>query len=253
LSRLLKLPERLGTLIAVGTSICGVSAIAAAGPAINARDEEISYAVAVITIFGLIATLVYPYAANEIFAGNALEAGLFLGTSVHDTAQVMGSAMVFCEVFSSQPCLDVATITKMVRNVFMALVIPFMALYYNRRMVREGKSDEKRTSIGKLVPLFVIGFVLFAVLRSVGDAYIKSGSSAFGIWNSTAWNGVCSGVKVWATRFMVVALAGVGLSTRFSIIKGLGIKPFIVGLGAALIVGLVSIVAISLLGAFVAL
>ena len=70
LNKWLKLPERLGTLIAVGTSICGVSAIVATGPAINAKDEEVTYAVSVITIFGIIATLVYPYAANAIFVGD---------------------------------------------------------------------------------------------------------------------------------------------------------------------------------------
>ena len=64
INKWLKLPERLGTLIAVGTSICGVSAIVATGPAIDAEDEEVAYAVAVITIFGLVATLVYPYLAN---------------------------------------------------------------------------------------------------------------------------------------------------------------------------------------------
>jgi uncharacterized membrane protein YadS len=95
--------------------------------------------------------------------------------------------------------------------------------------------------------------MVFAVLRSVGDAYIKVGSNAFGIWNSAAWKDICSGIKIWATRFMVVALAGVGLNTRFNILKGLGIKPFLVGLGAALIVGVVSIITISILGTFVAL
>jgi uncharacterized integral membrane protein (TIGR00698 family) len=69
LSNWLKLPERLGALVAVGTSICGVSAIVATGPAVDAEEEEVAYAVAVITIFGLLATLVYPYAANAIFAG----------------------------------------------------------------------------------------------------------------------------------------------------------------------------------------
>jgi uncharacterized integral membrane protein (TIGR00698 family) len=253
LNRLLKLPERLGTLIAVGTSICGVSAIVAAGPAIDARDEEISYAVAVITIFGLIATLFYPYAANAIFAGNAVKAGMFLGTSVHDTAQVMGSSMVYCDVFSRPHCLDVATVTKMVRNVFMALVIPLMAIYYHHRMSRKGRDTAEHTSIVKLLPVFVIGFLIFAVLRSAGDAYVRAGSDAFGIWDAAAWKSVCSVVKGWSGRFMVVALAGVGLNTRFSMLKGLGIKPFIVGLGAALIVGIVSTITISLLGAFVTL
>jgi uncharacterized integral membrane protein (TIGR00698 family) len=248
-----RLPERLGTLIAVGTSICGVSAIVATGPAIDAEDEEVAYAVAVITIFGLLATLVYPYAANLIFAGEALKVGLFLGTSVHDTSQVVGSAKVHADVFAAPLALDVATVTKLVRNVFMAVVIPFMAFYYARKTAGQGDSAAKKTSFVKLLPLFVVGFVVVAVIRSVGDAGINAGGNAFGLWGDAAWKAIYTFVKSWAGNLLVVALAGVGLSTDFRAFKGLGIKPFFVGLCAALAVGVVSFVAITLLGSFVTL
>jgi uncharacterized integral membrane protein (TIGR00698 family) len=251
LNRWLRLPERLGTLIAIGTSICGVSAIVAAAPAIDAKDEEVSYAVAVITVFGILATFVYPYAAYHMFAGDAVKSGLFLGTSVHETAQVTGAAMIFSEVHALPLGLDVATVTKMVRNVFMALVIPMMALYYSRRTADEERGVETQTSIAKLFPLFIIGFLTFAAIRSIGDAGIKVGGSAFGLWHDAAWTDIHSGIKHWAANLLVLALAGVGLNTRFHVLKGLGLKPFIVGLGAALVVGVVSFVAIAILGAFV--
>ena len=251
INKWLKLPERLGTLIAVGTSICGVSAIVATGPAIDAEDEEVAYAVAVITIFGLLATLVYPYLANLIFAGDPVRAGLFLGTSVHDTSQVTGSALVFADVFSLPRAIDVATVTKLVRNVFMAVVIPLMALYYTRRTAAQG--EEKKISFVKLLPLFLVGFLILAVLRSIGDAGVNGSGRAFGLWDNDAWKDLFGFVNTWAVNFLVVALAGVGLSTSFRTFKGLGVKPFFVGLGAALMVGVVSFVAISLLGAFVAL
>ena len=253
ISKWLRLPERLGTLIAVGTSICGVSAIVATGPSIDAEEEEVAYAVAVITIFGLLATLAYPYVTNAIFAGEALKVGLFLGTSVHDTSQVVGSAKVYADVFSAPLALDVATVTKLVRNVFMAAVIPFMAFYYARKTRVEGGSAGKKTNILKLLPLFVIGFLIVAVMRSVGDAGINAGGHAFGLWDSAAWKGIHGFIKTWAGNLLVVALAGVGLSTDFRTFKGLGIKPFLVGLGAALVVGVVSFIAISLLGSFVTL
>jgi uncharacterized integral membrane protein (TIGR00698 family) len=239
----LRLPERLGALIAVGTSICGVSAIVATGPAIDAEDEEVAYAVAVITTFGIFATLVYPYLADFIFAGDPTKVGLFLGTSVHDTSQVTGSALVFSQVFNLPKALDVATVTKLVRNVFMAAVIPFMAFYYARKTQGSEEAVGTKTSFVKLLPLFVVGFLIMAVIRSLGDA----------LWAGAAWSDVVSFTKTWAVNLLVVALAAVGLSTSFKILKGLGIKPFIVGLGAALIVGLVSFVAISLLGTFVTL
>ena len=249
INKWLKLPERLGALIAVGTSICGVSAIVATGPAINAKDEEMTYAVSVITIFGIIATLIYPYAANVIFMGDPVKAGLFLGTSIHDTSQVTGAALVFSDVFSLTRCLDVATVTKLVRNVFMVAVIPFMAFYYTKT-AGQGESEDK-TGFAKLLPLFIVGFLACAALRSIGDAGISAGGDAFGLWDSTTWKGIYSFIKDWAVNFLVVALAGVGLSTRFRILKGLGIQPFVVGLGAALMVGVVSFIAISLLGTFV--
>jgi uncharacterized integral membrane protein (TIGR00698 family) len=247
----LKLSERLGALIAVGTSICGVSAIVATGPAIDAEDEEVAYAVAVITIFGLLATLVYPYLANLIFAGEALKVGLFLGTSVHDTSQVVGSAKVYADVFSAPLALDTATVTKLVRNVFMAAVIPFMAFYYARKTNDE--QSAKRTNILKLLPLFVVGFLIMAAIRSIGDAGINAGGQAFGLWDADEWEAIHGFVKTWAGNFLVVALAAVGLTTDFRTFRGLGIKPFLVGLGAALIVGAVSFIAISLLGSFVTL
>lgn len=250
INRWLKLPERLGTLIAVGTSICGVSAIVATGPAIDAEEEEVAYAVAVITIFGLLATLVYPYAANLLFAGDAVKVGLFLGTSIHDTSQVTGAALVYSEVFSAPAALDAATVTKLVRNVFMAAVIPLMALYYARRA--EGEFGGKKTPISKLLPQFVLGFLALAVIRSIGDAGLNGGGNAFGIWNAAGWKSFYGFFATWAVNLMVVALAGVGLKTQLSIIKGLGIKPFLVGLVAALMVGVVSFIAISLLGSFVA-
>jgi uncharacterized integral membrane protein (TIGR00698 family) len=255
INRWLDLPERLGALIAVGTSICGVSAIVATGPAVNADDEEVAYAVAVITIFGLTATLVYPYLAHLIFGGQALSVGLFLGTAIHDTSQVVGAAKVYADVFSAPVALDVATVTKLVRNLFMATVIPFMALYYARGQAGRDRGETPRRGGGffRLLPLFVVGFVAMSVFRSAGDAGIKMGGLAFGVWDEATWTEIYTVLQTWAGYLLVVALAGVGLSTDLRTLKGLGIKPFFVGLGAAVVVGVISFAAISLMGSLVAL
>ncbi|MCJ7566580.1 MAG: putative sulfate exporter family transporter [Anaerolineales bacterium] len=251
ISKWFNVPERLGILIAVGTSICGVSAIVATGPALDADDEEVAYAVAVITIFGLLATLVYPYVTHTIFDGNALKAGLFLGTSIHDTSQVVGSATVYTDVFSAPLVLDTAMVTKLVRNVFMAAVIPFVALNYTRKT--QAESSGKKTNFLKLLPLVVLGFLTISVIRSIGDAMLNTGGNALGLWDAESWHDIYTFVKTWAGYFLVIALAGVGLNTNFRTFKVLGIKPFLVGLGAALVVGIVSYIAISLLGSFVTL
>ena len=157
------------------------------------------------------------------------------------------------DVFSAPLALDVATVTKLVRNVFMAAVIPFMAFYYAGRHARQtqGESSGKKANFLKLLPLFVVGFLIMAVIRSVGDAGIKAGGNAFGLWDSAAWKSIYGSIKTWAVNLLVVALAGIGLGADFRTLRGLGVKPFLVGLSAALLVGGVSFIAISLLGSFV--
>jgi uncharacterized integral membrane protein (TIGR00698 family) len=247
----LRLPQRLGALIAAGTSICGVSAIVATAPAIDAKEEEVAYAVAVITIFGLLATVTYPYLAHAMFMGHAVKVGLFLGTAVHDTSQVVGSAKVYADAFGAPVALDVATVTKLVRNVFMVAVIPFMAYYHARKTQAQDGLARPRINPLRLVPLFVVGFLAMATVRSLGDAMILAGRSALGLWDPETWEAIYTFITTWAGHFLVLALAAVGLSTDIRSFQGLGIKPFLIGLGAALGVGVVSFAAISLLGSLV--
>jgi uncharacterized membrane protein YadS len=132
----------------------------------------------------------------------------------------------------------------------MAGVIPFMAYYYAHR-TQSGDFKGKKTSIIKLFPVFILGFLTMAVLRSLGDAGINAGGRAFGIFEGTAWFEVIAFIKKWAEICLVAALAGVGLSTDFQSFKSLGVKPFFVGLCASAAVGGISTLAIKLLGSFV--
>ena len=122
-----KIPEKLSLLIAVGTSICGATAIAALAPSINAKKTEITYAIANITVFGLFAMFFYPIISNIIFLNDALSVGLFLGSSIHETAQVAGSAMIYSTQYQNHDVVDIATVTKLLRNTLMVIVIPFLA------------------------------------------------------------------------------------------------------------------------------
>lgn len=242
-TRWLKLPARLGTLIAVGSSICGVSAIVATAPAIDAEEEEVAYAVAVITVFGIAATLLYPYLAYWLFAGDPVRSGLFLGTAIHDTSQVTGAGLVYADLFAAPQALNVATVTKLIRNVFLILVVPLMALRYARTSTSQ--DSENKINVRKLVPFFIVGFLALAAVRTLGDAGLAATGRAWWMWDAATWQGLHGTLKQWAVNFLAVALAGVGLSTRFSAFKGLGIKPFLVGLIAAVTVGGISIAAIA--------
>lgn len=256
-TRLLKLPERLGTLIAVGTSICGASAIVATAPGIGAKDEEVSYAVANITIFGLIAMFIYPYVSHLIFSGSTTMVGLFTGTSIHETAQVAGAGLIYDQTFqtSSNPtAADAAMVTKLVRNAMMAAVIPVMAYIYNRRNIESGESKRgARINPLKLFPLFIIGFLVMAILRSAGDAGINSGGQAFALLTDEGWKAVVANIKQGSGYILATAMAGVGLGTSFATVRGLGIKPFYVGLFAATIVGVTSLILVLLIGPYVTL
>lgn len=173
INRWLHLPKRLGVLIAVGTAICGVTAIVATSPAIDAEEEESAYAVAVITVFGLFATLMYPYLAHVIFAGDPGKVGLFLGTAVHETAQVVGAAKIYADMYTQPLALDIATIAKLVRNVFIALVIPYMAYSYAKEKRDSLTFQVRKNSFFHLFPTFILGFLLMALIRSIGDAGIN--------------------------------------------------------------------------------
>ncbi len=253
INRTMHLPSKLGALIAVGTSICGVSAIVATGPAIKANDEEITYAVSVITVFGIFATLVYPPLSKLIFSGDHVRAGLFLGTAIHDTSQVTGAGLAYSQMFGVSDTLNVATVTKLVRNIFMGLLIPIFGVVYGRD---SGGADPRsihstKKSIFSVIPLFILGFILFAFVRTAGDMTVASSGRAFGIFEETDWSGLHGGIKQAAVYLLVFALAGVGLRTRFRNFKALGFKPFIVGLVAAVAVGVISFGMISILGALV--
>jgi uncharacterized integral membrane protein (TIGR00698 family) len=114
ISRAVGLPPRLGTLIAVGTAICGNTAIVATAPVIGADEDETSYAVGTITVFGLIALVTYPFVAHTIFGGNPDLSGFFLGTAIHDTAQVVGAGLLYAQQYAAPETLDTATVTKLV-------------------------------------------------------------------------------------------------------------------------------------------
>ncbi len=179
-ARLLGVSDRLGTLAAASTAICGVTAALSVGPVIEAEESEVAYTVANVTLFGLVAMLTYPYLAHALFGANSGAVGLFLGTGIHDTSQVMGAALSYKEVFRDETAFRVATVTKLTRNVFLVAVVPLLAYLHARRTGHAGA----RVKLVKLFPVFVLGFLAMAIVRSIGDANLVSGGLAWGTWNA---------------------------------------------------------------------
>jgi uncharacterized integral membrane protein (TIGR00698 family) len=242
INRALGLPRRLGSLIAVGTSICGVSAIAATAPVIDAEEDEVSYSVACITLFGLLALFCYPVLAHTLFGDQPRLAGLFLGTAIHDTSQVAGAGLMYREQYQAPTALDAATVTKLTRNLCMAAVIPLIGFLYHRG----GGTGRGRLRLAQAVPLFVLGFLLAAAIRTLGDL----GDYPFGLFDKSSWKEFLTRADVLAAWCLTVAMAAVGLGTGLNRIRRLGWKSFAVGMMAALIVGSVAVVLIFALGRY---
>lgn len=240
LAKRLGVSPQLGSLAAASTAICGITATIAIAPSIEADDKEVAYTVANVTVLGLLGMLVYPYLAHWIFGDGSGAAGLFLGTAIHDTSQVMGAALSYREVFADERAMQVATVAKLSRNMMLVLVVPLLALLHARR---SGAGSIRSISLGKLFPLFVLGFLVLSLVRSIGDLGLDQGGGlAFGLWSASAWTGLTSllGEKA-ALLALGTALAGVGLTTRLSAFKGLGWTPLLLGSVAALVVAIASL------------
>ena len=228
----LKIPTRMAYLISIGSTVCGTTAIMATAPVIKANKNEVSYAIANITLFGILSMLIYPYFANFYFDSEPLLVGLFLGTSIHETSQVAAAGLIYEQQFNSPETLNIATVTKLIRNTFLIIMIPLFAFLYNR-----GKTKEKSYSILNIFPYFVLGFVGMIILRNVGDQLFISATN-------DNWNETIETIKFFSKIFLTMAMAAIGLSTNLKDIKSMGYKPFIVGFIAMLTVGIVCIITI---------
>ena len=232
--------SKMSYLIAIGTSVCGATAIVATAPVINAKKSEVAYAIANITLFGVIAMLIYPYFAQWYFDNDSLKTGLFLGTSIHETSQVAAAGLIYDQQFNSPETLNVATVTKLIRNTFLVIMIPLFAFLYNR-----GEIKGRKYSILNIFPYFVLGFIGMIIVRNLGDQLFSIDNDNYFIWNK-----FIDYLKILATVFLTMAMAAVGISINLNELKSMGYKPFIVGLIAAITVGFISLLYIETLNNF---
>ncbi|MDT0157923.1 YeiH family protein [Microbacterium sp. ARD32] len=205
LGRMLGTERRLTTLIGVGTGICGASAIAAVSPVIGAASAEIAYAVSTIFLFNILAVLAFP------LIGHALSLdphtfGLFAGTAVNDTSSVVAAASVF-----STAALGFAVVVKLVRTLMIIPISIGLSVMEARRSADGQKLTGRR--IAKLVPWFLVGFIVVALINSTGlipDAPRE--------------------VLVQVSVFLIaMALAGIGLSTDIPALRRAGWRPLALG------------------------
>ena len=223
-ARFVRVDGRLAVLIAVGSAVCGNTAIVATAPVIGARAREVAYAVATITLFGTLAVFLYP-AIGRALAIPQPSFGLWAGVAVHDTSQVIATGAAY-----GPGALDVATVVKLIRNALMAPLLLIIATVWAAR--GDGAVGPAGGRLRRALPWFVLGFLALAALRTIG--LIDAGQAAT--------------LDVVARTLILVALAAVGMSIHVGELRETSWRPLAVGFAVALVVGLGSLVAIMSLG-----
>jgi uncharacterized integral membrane protein (TIGR00698 family) len=240
------IPRRLAVLIGVGTAICGNSAIIATAPVIEAKDEDVSIAVATITFFGTLAVILYPIIGYLLGLSDQMF-GMWAGTAILDTSQVVAAGAAF-----SARALDVATVVKLVRNTLIAPVILAIGIFYARAGARSGANSQNRASdgqaaranLGKSLPWFVVGFMIMVLVRTVGVA--------LGIFpQDVAHPGNLTGAAAFLTAMdniskfaILMALSAIGLGTDMGAVRRTGIKPVLLGF---IVAGCMAVISLTLI------
>jgi uncharacterized integral membrane protein (TIGR00698 family) len=229
LAKKFKLPYKLGLLLGIGTAICGGTAIVATAPVIEADEKDVVFSVATVTLLGLIAMFVLPVIGNAIHL-NQKEFGIWAGLSIHQTPQVIAAGFAYGPEAGAT-----ATIAKLARVCLLAPIV-FLAGLLHARSAAKTSTVKKQINYWSLFPMFVLGFLAMALLRSLGwlpdmtfnkPAFFAASAAPVSLAT------LCDTVSKYC---IVISMAGVGLETRFSAMKQTGWKPLIASLIAVLVI-----------------
>jgi uncharacterized integral membrane protein (TIGR00698 family) len=237
IGRLLGLPRAFAQLLALGTAVCGCTAVAAAAPVLRARPADTGVALTCVVVLGSAGMLLYPWLADALFRGNHAAAGMFLGTAIHDTSQVMGAAMIYAQQFAAPDAVPVAGFTKLLRNLSMLVLIPLAAL--SMRGAATGTTVANELPLRKALPGFLVGFVLLALLRTAGDAAFAGGPLA------AAWSGLIAAALATSDLLLVCGMTAIGLGVSLREVRTLGWRAFLTAAGVALAVCCASLLALT--------
>lgn len=233
-SKALKINGNTATLIGVGSSICGGSAIAASAPVIGADDECVAQSISVIFFFNVLAAIIFPILGTAIgfSTTDGTPFGIFAGTAVNDTSSVTACASTWDSMWGlGSATLDKAVTVKLTRTL---AIIPITLVLAFMRTRKEGKSGEK-VSMRKIFPFFIIYFVLASIITTVMMAL--GVSAAF----FTPFKDL--------SKFMIVfAMAAIGLNTDIIKLVKTGGKPLVLGLSCWVMITLTSLLLQHMLG-----
>lgn len=216
--RAMHIPGKISTLVGVGSSICGGSAIAATAPVIDADDEEVAQAISVIFFFNVLAALIFPTFGKLVgFTTDTGEAfGIFAGTAVNDTSSVTAAASTWDSMWNlGSATLDTAVTVKLTRTLAIIPITLVLALIRTQNAKKNGEAGQK-VSLKKIFPFFILYFVAASVITTVA---VSLGANV----------GIFSPVKELSKFFIVLAMAAIGLNTDIVKLVKTGGKPIIMG------------------------
>jgi uncharacterized integral membrane protein (TIGR00698 family) len=233
IGRALGLSEPLRMLLAAGTAICGCTAIVAVTPVTRARPAETGIAMSCVVVLGCLGMFLYPWVANSIFAGDFASAGVFLGTSIHDTSQVIAASLIYSQQFGATDVPAVAAFTKLLRNLSLLLLVPLLAAWSSRSERREAGPPGK-VERSQVLPAFLIWFVALAIVRTLADGFFEGAAAQ-------AWQDTLA-VSLEASELLLVCgMTAVGLSVSLRDLRGVGSRAFLAALIVALAVAATSV------------
>ena len=235
--RLLGLPRTFVHLLALGTAVCGCTAIAAAAPVLRARASDTGVALTCVVVLGSTGMLLYPWLADAFFHGNDVAAGMFLGTAIHDTSQVMGAAMIYGQQFGAPDAVAIAGFTKLLRNLSMLVLIPLAAL--SMRGSANSADHGAEVPLKQVLPGFLVAFVLLAALRTAGDAVFMSTAAA------ETWSGLITAALAASDLLLVCGMTAIGLGVSLREVRTLGWRAFLAAALVAISVGCASLLLVS--------
>lgn len=220
--KLLKVPSKTATLIGVGSSICGGSAIAATAPVIDADDEKIAQSISVIFLFNVIAALIFPTLGGFLgMTDNGF--ALFAGTAVNDTSSVTAAASTWDSMHGTgSMVLDSATIVKLTRTLAI-IPITLVLAFVRMRKEKSGNTGSKtKVSLKKIFPMFILYFVLASVITTIVTSVLTGQALEVA-------NNIFGFLKQLSKFFIVMAMAAIGLNTNIVKLVKTGGKPILLG------------------------
>lgn len=219
--KIMKIPSDISTLIGVGSSICGGSAIAAASSVMNVKDKDIAQAISVIFFFNVIAALVFPTLGDFIGLSNHGFA-IFAGSAVNDTSSVTATAAAWDGIHKGANALDGATIVKLTRTLAIipiTIALAFITAYKEKKknLIEETEEEMKGVKLSKILPTFIIYFLIASIITTISVYYgvdVK----------------VFAPIKTLSKFFIVMAMGAIGLNTDIVELVKSGGKAIFLGL-----------------------